>query len=84
MEAASALAEASGGATLHFEGPAWNGRTVDLIRLAKAHAYLILHSNFVSHIAALKQKARSLTLHERDGRLASRCNFMSFPWNHGF
>lgn len=59
MEAAATLAAASGGGALHFEGPAWNGCTVDMIRLAKAHAYLILQTNFVSHIAALKQKVAS-------------------------
>lgn len=56
VEAASTLAAASGGGALQFEGPAWNGCTVDMIRLAKAHAYLILQANFVSHIAALKRK----------------------------
>ncbi|KAK9834972.1 hypothetical protein WJX81_000797 [Elliptochloris bilobata] len=48
-EATAALAGASGGAPA-FEGPAWNGRTVDLIRLAKAHCALVLHRTFAASV----------------------------------
>ena len=58
LEAATTLAEAGGGRNLQFEGPAWNSSTVDLIRLAKAHGYLVLVQNFFAHVDGLRQKAR--------------------------
>ena len=56
-EATAALAAASGGAPA-FEGPAWNGRTVDLIRLAKAHCGLVLHRTFAASVRRLADEAR--------------------------
>lgn len=74
MEAAATLATASGGGALQFEGPAWNGCTVDMIRLAKAHAYLILQANFVSHIQSLKRKVWAQTMQNASqGRELSLC-----------
>jgi len=58
LEAATTLAEAGGGRDLQFEGPAWNSSTVDLIRLAKAHGYLVLVQNFFAHVDGLRQKVR--------------------------
>lgn len=52
------MAEAGGGRNLQFEGPAWNSSTVDLIRLAKAHGYLVLVQNFFTHVEGLRQKVR--------------------------
>ena len=60
MEAAATLAEAGGGGKLQFEGPAWNGSTVDAIRLAKAHGYLVLVQTFFAHVAGLRQKVSLL------------------------
>ena len=45
---------------LQFEGPAWNGSTVDLIRLAKAHGYLVLVQTFFTHVDGLRQKVEPL------------------------
>ena len=60
MEAAATLAEAGGGGKLQFEGPAWNGSTVDAIRLAKAHGYLVLVQTFFAHVAGLREKVSLL------------------------
>ena len=56
-EVTAGLAEASGG-TPAFEGPAWNGRTVDLIRLAKAHCALVLHRTFAASVRRLADDVR--------------------------
>ena len=52
MAATQALAEASGGEVV-FEGQPWNSNTVDLIRLARAHCLLVLHSTFADSVAQL-------------------------------
>lgn len=56
-EVTADLAKASGG-TPAFEGPAWNGRTVDLIRLAKAHCALVLHRTFAASVRRLADEVR--------------------------
>ena len=50
VEATCTLAEASGGSVV-FEGRPWNSNTVDLIRLARAHCLLVLHSTFADSVA---------------------------------
>ena len=52
MAATQALAEASGGEVV-FEGYPWNSNTVDLIRLARAHCLLVLHSTFADSVSQL-------------------------------
>ena len=52
MAATQALAEASGGEVV-FEGQPWNSNTVDLIRLARSHCLLVLHSTFADSVAQL-------------------------------
>ncbi len=52
MAATQALADASGGDVV-FEGHPWNSNTVDLIRLARAHCLLVLHSTFADSVAQL-------------------------------
>jgi len=54
-EAAQTLIAAGGGKPA-FEGAAWNGCTADLIRTAKAHAYLVLHHTFYAHVQGLQKK----------------------------
>ncbi|KAK9833196.1 hypothetical protein WJX74_009804 [Apatococcus lobatus] len=39
-----------GKGTLHFEGPAWNGMTVHLIRMARAHSQLVLLMTFAEAV----------------------------------
>ena len=46
----------AGGGKPVFEGPAWNGCTADMVRTAKAHAYLVLQTNFYSHVDALAEQ----------------------------
>lgn len=53
------LAAASGGKAA-FEGPAWNSCTADMVRAAKAHAYLVLQTNFFERVHGLQQQARAL------------------------
>ena len=36
-----------------FEGQPWNSNTVDLIRLARSHCLLVLHSTFADSVAQL-------------------------------
>lgn len=55
--AVAALA-AAGGGRLTFEGPAWNGTSLELIKLAKAHCAVILHQTFVESV---NQAAASLS-----------------------
>ena len=43
-----------GNGTLHFEGPAWNGSTVHLIHMARAHSQLVLLMTFAEAV----EKAR--------------------------
>ena len=52
VEATRTLAEASGG-SVAFEGRPWNSNTVDLIRLARAHCLLVLHSTFADSVAKM-------------------------------
>ncbi len=68
-EVTADLAKASGG-TPAFEGPAWNGRTVDLIRLAKAHCALVLHRTFAASVRRLADEVR---LGRRGRRWHSLC-----------
>ena len=58
MAATQALAEASGGDVV-FEGRPWNSNTVDLIRLARAHCLLVLHSTFADSVAQLAAQVAS-------------------------
>ena len=58
VEATEQLAAASGGAPA-FEGPAWNGNTVDLIRLARAHCLFVLHHTFADSVQRLSDEVRS-------------------------
>ena len=57
VEATRALAEASGGSVV-FEGRPWNSNTVDLIRLARAHCLLVLHSTFADSVAKMAAEVR--------------------------
>ena len=43
------------GGDLQFEGPGWNSCTVDMIRVTKAHAQLILHQTFVDAVDKLQR-----------------------------
>lgn len=52
VAATRTLAEASGGEVV-FEGRPWNSNTVDLIRLARAHCLLVLHSTFADSVAQM-------------------------------
>jgi Acyl-CoA oxidase len=54
-EAAQTLADASGGKPA-FEGAAWNSCTADMVRAAKAHAYLALQTNFFDCVHGLQQQ----------------------------
>lgn len=54
IEAAQNLMKACGG-DLQFEGPGWNSCTVDMIRVTKAHAQLILHQTFVDAVDKLQR-----------------------------
>ncbi|CAK0735983.1 hypothetical protein CVIRNUC_000672 [Coccomyxa viridis] len=56
VEATRTLAEASGGSVV-FEGRPWNSNTVDLIRLARAHCLLVLHSTFADSVAKMAAEA---------------------------
>lgn len=58
MAATQALAEASRGEVV-FEGHPWNSNTVDLIRLARAHCLLVLHSTFADSVAQLAAQVPS-------------------------
>ena len=58
VEATRTLAEASGGSVV-FEGRPWNSNTVDLIRLARAHCLLVLHSTFADSVAKLAAEVRA-------------------------
>ncbi|KAK9847424.1 hypothetical protein WJX84_002360 [Apatococcus fuscideae] len=51
-----------GNGTLHFEGPAWNGSTVHLIHMARAHSQLVLHQTFTqaAQEAQVDQAAQSV------------------------
>lgn len=46
----------AGGGKPAFSGAAWNGCTADLIRTAKAHAYLVLQHTFYAHVQGLQKK----------------------------
>lgn len=52
-EGAQTLAAANGGKPA-FDGDAWNGCLMDMVRLAKAHAYLVLQHTFVTHVRDLR------------------------------
>ena len=56
MAAAKKL-HASGGGQIHFDGPAWNGNTVDTIRVAKAHSMYVLQKTFKEAVARLQVPA---------------------------
>jgi hypothetical protein len=58
------LAEASGGEVV-FEGRPWNSNTVDLIRLARAHCLLVLHSTFADSVAQMAAEVRLLRFFSR-------------------
>lgn len=59
VAATRTLAEASGGEVV-FEGRPWNSNTVDLIRLARAHCLLVLHSTFADSVAQMAAEVRLL------------------------
>ena len=61
VEATTAVAAASGG-QVAFEGAPWNSNTVDLIRLARAHCLLVLHSTFADSVHRLDQEVLCLAL----------------------
>eukprot|EP00884_Botryococcus_braunii_P015671 jgi/Botrbrau1/2788/Bobra.0125s0001.1 len=44
----------NGNGKIVFEGAPWNNSTVDLIRAARGHCDLVLHSTFISSVANLK------------------------------
>ena len=54
--AATELLAAAGGGQVAFEGPAWNSNTVDLIRLARAHCFFVLHSTFADSVQRLSDE----------------------------
>lgn len=54
-EGAQALAAANGGEPA-FVGEAWNGCLMDMVRLAKAHAYLVLQHTYAAHVRDLQDK----------------------------
>ena len=70
MEATRTLAEASGGSVV-FEGRPWNSNTVDLIRLARAHCLLVLHSTFADSVAKMAAEVRACITSASDMGLAS-------------
>ena len=45
-----------------FEGRPWNSNTVDLIRLARSHCLLVLHSTFAGSIAQMAAEVRDLSV----------------------
>ncbi len=53
-----------------FEGRPWNSNTVDLIRLARSHCLLVLHSTFADSVAQL---AAEVTYQLHHGVLKQRC-----------
>jgi acyl-CoA oxidase len=53
VDVTKTVAAASGG-QMAFEGAAWNSNTVDLIRLARAHCLLVLHSTFADSVHRLE------------------------------
>ncbi|EIE26831.1 acyl-CoA oxidase [Coccomyxa subellipsoidea C-169] len=55
VAATDLLASASGG-QVAFEGQAWNGNTVDLIRLSRAHCFFVLHSTFADSVQRLSDE----------------------------
>lgn len=56
--AASELLARQGGGKVAFEGPVWNDNTVELIRLARAHCWCVLHANFVDTVERAARDAR--------------------------
>ncbi len=54
--AATELLAGAGGGQVAFEGPAWNSNTVDLIRLARAHCFFVLHSTFADSVQRLSDE----------------------------
>ncbi|BDA40509.1 Peroxisomal acyl-coenzyme A oxidase 1 [Coccomyxa sp. Obi] len=54
--AATELLASAGGGQVAFEGPAWNSNTVDLIRLARAHCFFVLHSTFADSVQRLSDE----------------------------
>ncbi len=70
VEATRTLAEASGGSVV-FEGRPWNSNTVDLIRLARAHCLLVLHSTFADSVAKMAAEVRACITSASDMGLAS-------------
>ena len=58
VETPRTLAEASGG-SVGFDGRPWNSNTVDLIRLARAHCLLVLHSTFADSVAKMAAEVRA-------------------------
>ena len=69
VEATHTLAEASGGSVV-FEGRPWNSNTVDLIRLARAHCLLVLHSTFADSVAKMAAEVRACVSSASDMKLA--------------
>jgi len=43
---------------LAFEGPAWNGSTLTMIKLARVHCFYVMHLNFVDRVAEEQQSGR--------------------------
>lgn len=43
-----------GAGRIHFAGPPWNGNTVHLIHMARAHSQLVLHTTFASSVQQVR------------------------------
>lgn len=57
---ATQLLAAAGDGQVVFEGPAWNSNTVDLIRLARAHCFFVLHRTFADSVQRLSNEVMPL------------------------